>query len=63
MLLFLTFMYKTMGGYTWSGLWLEPPEPFPVDESPITRTPMDRATEAAGETVSLAWQSVKQVRK
>jgi len=62
LLLFLTLMYKTMGGYSWSGFWVDPTETIlAADESPVIRSSIDKAAEAAGETVSLAWQSLKQV--
>ena len=64
LLLFLSLMYKTMGGGSWRGMWTEegmtewfPPE----DESPAARSQMDKAAEAVGENFSLAWQSLKQV--
>ncbi len=64
LIMFLTLMYKTMGGGSWMGLWTEgaAEEPFPEDESPADRTHMDKAAEAVGENFSLAWQSLKQVR-
>ena len=67
LLLFLSLMYKTMGGGSWDGLWSS--EAVASDECPLDGCPgqseaensMDRAAEAVGENFSLAWQSLKQV--
>lgn len=76
MVLFTALMYKTVGGGTWSGLWVTAEE-FenylpPIRAANITAQASAEATMAAGMEAaasvlgdgkfSLAWQSLKQVR-
>ena len=65
LLLFLTLMYKTMGGGSWNGLWSEEGDASYSSAAPTaadtTPSGLDKAAEAAGEHISLAWKSLQQV--
>lgn len=70
MCLFFTFMYKTLGGFTWTGTLLEP-----ADECPLTPPPTIAVTDSiktqydpdessireSAQQFSLALESLKQV--
>lgn len=48
MCLFMAFMYKTLGGYTWNGLWAAPASldgTCPVGAPPTTTTPLPEVFE------------------
>jgi hypothetical protein len=73
MILFLSLMYKTMGGGSWTGLWADQAEPpmTPVVNLELEPRPaihietvfgQEEEVEALSGQFSLAWQSLKHVR-
>ena len=76
MILFLSLMYKTMGGGSWTGLWAEvssgktnlPQEPIiRLEVEPLQQIKIDphfgdeKDVDALSSQVSLAWHSLKHV--
>ena len=78
MILFLSLMYKTMGGGNWTGLWsagedasplpVQEPEPVRLEVMPKSEVKIDKvfgdeeANEELSRQFSLAWHSLKHVR-
>ena len=76
MILFLSLMYKPMGGGNWTGLWsvgeattpVQEPEPVRLEVMPKSEVKIDKvfgeeeATEELSRQFSLAWHSLKHVR-
>lgn len=58
MLLYLALMYKTLGGYTWTGLFYE--EQTCGLDNPLPTTPAPWVGEE-GEEIVLAWENLKMV--
>ncbi|XP_053603802.1 transmembrane protein 161B [Plodia interpunctella] len=56
MCLFLTLMYKTLGGYTWTALFYETTEMCAADAAPATPATVDGV-----EQYQLAWENLKMV--
>ncbi|XP_030028766.2 transmembrane protein 161B [Manduca sexta] len=54
MVLYLTLMYKTLGGYTWTGLFYETPEMCSAEARPLE--PVEGV-----EQYQLAWENLKMV--
>ena len=76
MVLFLSLMYKTMGGGSWTGFWTDqtpaPAAPIPTPAISLELEPrqeikidkvfgQDEAVEALSSQFSLAWHSLKHV--
>lgn len=64
MCLFFTFMYKTLGEYTWSGLFIESPPPAECPAKPPPRPPpLDEEDSVlrSAQQFTLALDSLKQV--
>lgn len=60
MCLYMALMYKTLGGYTWSGLFYESQEVCTMDDK--TSTVTDSIVEGDGiEQFQLAWENLKMV--
>jgi hypothetical protein len=57
MCLFLTLMYKTMGGYSWTALFYETP---PIDSS--AEAPAIEVDMEGLEQFQMAWENLKTVR-
>ncbi|XP_075971251.1 transmembrane protein 161-like emei [Anticarsia gemmatalis] len=59
MCLYLTLMYKTLGGYTWTGLFYETQEMCTADDRPVDVT---SSIEGDGiEQFQMAWENLKMV--
>ncbi len=59
LILFLTLMYKTMGGGSWSGVRFDNAVDDGLGKSARHTSNLNEAV--VGENFSLAWQSLKQV--
>lgn len=67
MCLFFTLMYKTLGGYTWEGLYKTiNSEECPIDESPVISSTIlsddsEKTVAQSAQELQLAFSSLKQV--
>lgn len=67
MCLFFTLMYKTLGGYTWEGLYKGVNlEECPIDESPtipstIASDDSEKTVAQSAQELQLAFSSLKEV--
>ncbi len=71
MILFLSLMYKTMGGGSWTGLWADVSVKTPQPQLTLELEPLIKIDQVFGQEeevdalstqFSLAWHSLKHVR-